>query len=763
MTQLPPLITDLALLLAVAGAVSLLFKRFNQPIVLGYIVAGFLTGPYMQLVPTVSSPETVKVWGDVGVIFLMFAIGLEFSLRKIFKMGSGPVITAAVDMACMIGLGTLVGLAFGWNEMDSLFLGSMLAISSSSIIFKAIKELGYEQHYFAQQALSVSILEDILGIALMVLLSGMAMHNSIEGNEILNSMLRLGFFLTLWFVVGTFLLPLLLRKARRWMNKETLLMFSLAACFLMVVLADALGYSAALGAFVMGSILAETIEAEAIQKVTEPVKNLFAAIFFVSVGMLVNPDVIVAYWQPILAVTLALILGQMIFGTASFLLVGQPPRTAIQCGFSIVQIGELSFIIASMGGALGVMSDFLYPVVVAVCVISTFFTPYSIRMAEPVYNLLKPLLPQNLRDQESKHPEESQHTKTNATPRHWHTLLMALTKQSIVYSILAVAVILLSYGFLLRFARLTLGHWVGNGVSAVITILLISFFLRAIVMKKNHSIEWRAIAQRGVWHRIGLYATFVVRYAWCTYLIYYIINFVSPYPSWLHAVIAIVVLAGIVASRWVKRGSIRLERVFHQNINSRTAVAQVLGRIKPRYAKQLRSRDVHFAWLEVPAESHWCGQTLASLGLGQDGLLVSAIIRNGERINAPEASTIIFPDDRLEAIGCDAQLKAVADALHQEIEAHELAPPPNSHPMHLRLLPIDSKSPFVGKTVATCGIKERYRCLIAGFETASEQLERPQATRRFEEGDVVWLVGETEALNRVPGITTANVDDSFSH
>ncbi|MDO4715040.1 MAG: cation:proton antiporter [Bacteroidales bacterium] len=763
MSQLPPIITDLALILAVAGAVSLLFKRFNQPMVLGYIIAGFLTGPGLQLVPSVTSPETVKVWGDVGVIFLMFVIGLEFSMRKIFKMGSSAMVAAVSCMVCMISLGALAGYAFGWSEMDSLFLGGMLAISSSSIQFKAMEDLGYSQKRFAGLVLGVSVLEDILGIVLMVILAGMAQTHTFEGDAAMNSMIRLGFMLTLWFVVGAFLLPLMLRKMRKWMNKETLLIFSLAMCFLMVVVADALGYSAALGAFVMGSILAETVEADAILKVTEPVKNLFGAIFFVSVGMLVNPDILANYWQSILIITAVLVVGQMFFGTGSFMLSGQPPRIAMQCGFSMGQIGEISFIIAAMGVSLGVMSDFLYPVIVAVTVTSTFTTPYIMRMADPTYDFIQPYLPRSLREWTTSRAEQRAEAREGSAPNYWKELLAALFEQTVIYSILTVAVMLLNYGFLLRVSRTLLGHWGGNAFTAIATLVIISFFLRAIVMKKNHSIEWQAIRKRGTWHRLGLHTTFVVRYALCSYFIYYLLEFVSPYQWWLHAIASVVILGLIIASRFVKRGSIRLERVFHQNINSRTAVAQVLGRIKPRYAKQLRSRDVHFGWLQVPAESSWCGQTLATIGLGQEGVLISAIIRNGNRINAPEAHTIIFPEDQLEAIGCDAQLTTIADRLRKEAERPELLVPTRAHQMHLRLLPITADSPFLGKTVANCNIKEDYRCLIVGFETETDRLETPQATRTFEIDDIVWLVGEEEALNQVPGITTANVDDPYSH
>ena len=374
-------ISDLALILISASLVTLVFKRLKQPLVLGYIVAGFLAGPHMPYTPSVSDMSSIHTWADIGVIFLMFTLGLEFSFKKIVKMGIGPVIAACSVMFCMMSVGNMVGHLFGWGSMNSLFLGGMLAMSSTTIIYKAFDDLGLRQQKFAGEVLSVLILEDILGILLMVVLSALAVSRQFQGMELVGSLFKLGFFLILWFVVGVYIIPIFLRRTHRFLNKETLLVVSIGLCFLLVVIAGKVGYSSAFGAFMMGSILAETVEAEKIERVVSPVKDLFGAIFFVSVGMLVDPAVLVAYWLPIVVLCIAIIVGQAVFGTTSFLLSGQPLRIAVQGGFSLAQIGEFAFIIASLGISLGVTSDFLYPVVVAVSIITTFFTPYMIRAA----------------------------------------------------------------------------------------------------------------------------------------------------------------------------------------------------------------------------------------------------------------------------------------------------------------------------------------------------------------------------------------------
>ena len=339
MEQVPALIQDLALILLVAAVVSLLFKWLKQPVVLGYIVAGFICSSHFGYTPSVRDTGSIELWAQIGVIILLFTLGLEFSFKKILKMGMAPVIAALTIIFCMMFLGTAVGHLFGWGRMDCIYLGGMLAMSSTTIIYKAFQDLGILQKKFAGMVLSVLILEDILAIVLMVMLSTLAVSHNIEGEELAAGLLRLGFFLVLWFVVGLYFIPIILRKSRRFLNDETLLILALAFCFMMAVMAVDSGFSAAFGAFVVGSILAETVEAERIEKLVAPVKDWFGAIFFVSVGMLVDPVVLVEYAWPIVALVLTIIVGQAVFGTLGFVFAGQqlPPSFGIWIGMQLVE------------------------------------------------------------------------------------------------------------------------------------------------------------------------------------------------------------------------------------------------------------------------------------------------------------------------------------------------------------------------------------------------------------------------------------------
>ena len=396
MGHLPALIEDLALILMVAGIVTLIFRKLKQPLVLGYIVAGFLVGPHMTYTASVADTDSVQLWADIGVMFLLFSLGLDFSFKKILKMGASPIISTITIIFSMSMLGVIVGHFFGWTKMDCIFLGGMLAMSSTTIIYKAFDDLGLRQQQFAGLVMSVLILEDILAIVMMVMLSAIASGSNPDGGQMLGSIMKIGFFLVLWLVVGIFAIPQLLRSVRKLINTEVLLIVSLGLCCAMAVISTKVGFSSAFGAFIMGSILAETIEADKIIKLVEPIKNLFGAIFFVSVGMLVDPHILMEYAFPIIVLVLTILIGQSIFGTFGFMLGGESLKSAMRCGFSMAQIGEFSFIIASLGLSLGVISDYLYPVVVAVSVITTFLTPYMIKMAIPVYGKLEHHLPSKI-------------------------------------------------------------------------------------------------------------------------------------------------------------------------------------------------------------------------------------------------------------------------------------------------------------------------------------------------------------------------------
>ena len=747
MAELAPMIQDLALMLVVAGVVTIIFKRLKQPLVLGYIMAGFLVSPHMPYTASVADRENVQLWADIGVMFLLFSLGLDFSFKKILKMGASPIISTITIIFSMSMLGIIVGHAFSWSQMDCIFLGGMLAMSSTTIIYKAFDDLGLRQQQFAGLVMSVLILEDILAIVMMVMLRAIASGNNPDGGQMLGSIMKIGFFLILWLVVGIFAIPLFLRQVRKLINSEVLLIVSLGLCCAMAVFSTKVGFSSAFGAFIMGSILAETIEAERIEKLVEPVKNLFGAIFFVSVGMLVDPQILVEYAVPILALVVTILLGQAIFGSLSFMLGGESLKSAMRCGFSMAQIGEFSFIIASLGLSLGVISDFLYPVVVAVSVITTFLTPYMIRLATPAYSALEHRLPSRiiraLNHLSTSRPDTKEQSK-------WKRLLTQMSVYTIVYSILSSAVIAMMFTFVLPFTRRLLPgwelHWYANAITGLLTVICIAPFLRAMVMKKNHSEEWKALWAESNRNRLPLLFTILVRGLVAVSFIFYICNYLSRFSSAVMITLGVIAIVLIVFSRTVKHRSILLERLFINNLRSRDIEAQVQGKKRPLYEGRLLDRDIHIADFEVPFDSQWMGQTLKQLSLGHKyGVHVSSIMRGGHRLNIPDGNYIIFPGDRLQVIGSDEQLSNLGHALETEIlgEDHDV----ERREMKLRQLVINATSPFVGKTLEESGIRSLYSCMVVGLEEGKENLSNVSPKRRFEEGDIIWVVGEQESLN----------------
>ncbi len=746
MSELPALIKDLALILVVAGIVTLVFKKLKQPLVLGYVVAGFLVSTHMPYTASVVDQENIHTWADIGVMFLLFSLGLDFSFKKILKMGASPVIATSTIVFFMMMLGMLIGRMFGWARMDCIFLGGMLAMSSTTIIYKAFDDLGLRQQHFASIVMSVLILEDILAIVMMVMLAAIAGGNTPDSGQMLGSVARIGFFLILWFVVGIFAIPLFLRSVRKLMNNEVLLVVSLGLCCAMAVLSTTVGFSSAFGAFVMGSILAETVEAEKIIKLVEPVKNLFGAIFFVSVGMLVDPMILIKYAVPIFVLVMTILIGQAVFGSLGFMLSGESLRSSMRCGFSMAQIGEFSFIIASLGLSLGVIGDFLYPVVVAVSVITTFLTPYMIRLATPAYNRLEKHLPNRIITSMNKlsmsHPNTTEKSK-------WKSLIMQMSVNTLIYGILSGSIIVLMFTIFLPFMhRILHGETFSiyvNVITAVLTVLIIAPFLRAMVMKKNHSEEWKALWIESNVNHMPLIFTILVRMVIAASFVFYICNKLFQFRPALVIFIGMAVVVLIIFSRSVKNRSIRLERLFILNLRSRDIEAQVHGHKRPLYEGKLLDRDIHIADFEIPADSLWAGQSLRQLNLGKKyGVHVSSILRANRRYNIPDGHSVVFPGDKLQVIGSDDQLTAFRRALETELYGDD--PELEKREMKLRSMVITTNSHFVGKTLQESGIREKFNCMVVGIEEGEENLSLVKPTYRFQRGDIIWVVGEVEAL-----------------
>lgn len=749
MADIPFLVKDLALILMVAGIVTIIFKKLKQPLVLGYIVAGFLVSPHMPYTMSVIDETDIKTWADIGVIFTLFSLGLDFSFKKIVKMGASPIIATVVIVFAMMMLGISIGHGFGWSKMDCIFLGGMLAMSSTTIIYKAFDDMGLRQQKFAGMVMSVLILEDILAIVMMVMLSAIAGGNNPDGEQMIGSVIKIAFFLVLWFIVGIFAIPLFLRSVRKLINNETLLIVALGLCCGMAVLSTKVGFSSAFGAFVMGSILAETIEAEKIIKLVEPVKNLFGAIFFVSVGMLVDPKILIEYAIPILALVGSILIGQAIFGTFGFMLGGESLKSAMRCGFSMAQIGEFSFIIASLGLSLGVISNYLYPVVVAVSVITTFLTPYMIRLATPTYQVMEKHLPKRLinilNHFAMSHPSTTQQSK-------WKSLLRQMLINTVAYSILTAAVIALMFTFVLPFTRSLFPgwklHWYANAITGILTLVLIAPFLRAIIMKKNHSNEWKRLWVESSINRIPLLFTIVVRFVIALAFIFYICNYLTRFTDALMIIIGIAVVSLMIASRWTKKRSIKMERLFIHNLRSRDIMAQVNGEKKPLYEGHLLDRDIHIGDFDVPEDSSWGGKTLKELHLRERfGVDMSSIMRGSQRLNIPNGDTVIFPGDKLQVIGNDDQLQKFATALSTDLIPEDLEI--EKREMKLRQLIISGKSEFCGKSLLESGIRDKYNCMVVGLEEGQENLTKIAPTRTFKKGDILWIVGEESDLQKI--------------
>lgn len=744
MGELPHLVKDLALILVVAGIVTIVFKKLKQPLVLGYVVAGFLVSPHMPYIMSVADRADISTWGDIGVMFLLFSLGLDFSFKKILKMGASPIISTCSIVFCMMMLGIVTGHLFGWSRMDSIFLGGMLAMSSTTIIYKAFDDLGLRQQRFAGLVMSVLILEDILAIVMMVMLSAIANGSNPDGGQMIGSLMKIGFFLILWFVVGIFLIPLMLRSMRKFINNETLLIVALGLCCAMAVLSTKVGFSSAFGAFVMGSILAETIEAERIIKVVEPVKNLFGAVFFVSVGMLVDPAILVEYSWPIVTLVLVIIIGQVVFGSLSFLIGGQSLKSAMQCGFSMAQIGEFSFIIASLGLSLGVIGKFLYPVVVAVSVITTFLTPYMIRMATPAYGMLERRLPKKWIMAMNNLTLAKQTTQPEAK---WRTLIKQMVRITVIYSILSGASIALMFTFFLPFVRQLLPHWWANAACGLLTLLFISPFLRAIMMKKNHSEEFKALWNSNPYNRLPLILTIIVRVAVASAFVFYICYYLTRFTNALMISIALAAVALMIISRSLKKRSIKMERLFMQNLRSREIVAEVMGRRRPLYEGRLLDRDVHISDFTIPEDSLWAGKMLRELEFrNRYGVHISSILRGSQRINIPNGGTILFPGDNIQAIGSDDQLTAFSEALNTEL--HDKDPEIEKREMKLHQVVINRNGIFAGKTLRDSGIRDVYNCMVVGLEEGKENLSQMDPSHKLRHGEAIWIVGEQDDIER---------------
>ncbi len=731
------LITDLALILTLGAVATILFKKLKQPVVLGYIVAGFIASPHFSLFPSVGSEANIEFWAQIGIIVLLFSLGLEFSFKKLLNVGGSAVVTALIIVTGMMGLGFVVGKMLGFAAVDSIFLGGMISMSSTTIILKALTDLNMRQRRFVPLIFAVLIVEDLFAVVMMVILSSVAINKTVAGDEMLRSVLKLSFFLIAWFVVGIYILPTVFKKFRRVITDEMMLVISMGLCFMMAILAVKAGFSMALGAFVMGSILAGTVEAERIERVIVSVKDLFGAVFFISVGMMVNPQVIVQHWGTILLLSVVVVLGMIVFGTTGMLATGQPLKIAVQSGFSLTQIGEFSFIIASLGMSLGVLDKSIYPIIVAVSVITTFTTPFFIRSADSVYRQIERRLPASWNTLLEGYSAHATQTEMSESRQIWMAVFKRFALRLILYSVICVALMMISDSYLEPFLVDTLGRKWASVVGPLVTLSVLAPFIYAIVrphIRAGEREKLLALSGKVSYVPIVVMSIFSILLG----LNFIMTVFYSYDYSSQFAIVAALVMAMLIALLFaplLRKQLAKLEHRFIGNVNVRENRRTGRG-------TNLVS-DLHVAYMTVGHDCPFVGQKLKNANLRQRyGVNLVNIQRNGVLHPVPKGDMRIYPGDILGVIGNDEQIQLMLPL----VEATSTPAQPVTD-VKFTHFAITDKSPLIGKQLKYARISEDYEALLVAVQRGQDDFITPTPELEFQPADVLWIVGNPERLH----------------
>ena len=739
MAELNPLFRELALILVTAGVITVIFKRLKQPLVLGYIVAGFFIGPHFPWFPVIKGDENLTLWSEIGIVFLMFALGLEFSIKKLKKVGGTGAITAFTELALMFLIGNIVGRILGFSTMEGVFLGCMLSISSTTIIIKSFDDLKLKQQKFTSTVTGVLVVEDLIAVLLLVVLGTLSVSKTFDGGQLGLKMLMLGFFLIVWFTFGIFLIPTFLRWMRRFMTEEILCIVAVGLCFGMVVLADAAGFSTALGAFVMGAILAETIEADVIHRVITPIKNLFGAVFFVSVGMLVDPAVLAKYWLPVLVIALTVVFFKSFSATLGVVLSGRPLRTAMQSGFCFCQIGEFSFIIAGLGLSYGVIRGELYPIIVSVSIITTFVTPYMIKAGLPAYELLWPRLPLRWREALERYSAQSKSSDSELPVRQF---LKKQFTSIILYGVICVALLLLSTlllkPLLNRIFVTSAGVpsiW-GNLIGLAITIFAMTPFLWALARKYLSREKVKALLEEYRYSQAVVIPIILLRY----FLVISLLGFaIGRYISLAFGFILIIAIFLFIVVRFYGKVTgfyKHIETRFLSNFNSRQA--QTSFKIPPSMEQQFSMERV-----SVSQFSKYVGVTLLDSGFRQNyGVNVVSVERGERVIDLPPKETVVMPLDRLTVIGTEEQISRFRSDI--EVEPSMLIRDHSDNELNIYRYVVVDTGPLVGKTLSHSDFQQRHHGMIIAIQRDDEYIINPPASTVFHNGDIVWFVSPEE-------------------
>ena len=739
MEGVPALFFDLALILITAGITTVVFKWLKQPLVLGYIVAGFLIGPHFTYFPVVEDPTSVETWSEIGMVFLLFAIGLEFSFKKLKTVGGPGAIMVLTELIIMFTTGFFVGKLFGWQKMNCIFLGCMLSISSTSIIVKAFDDLKLKNEKFTAHVIGALVVEDLVAVILMVILSTLSVGNTFDGGELVLSMVKLMFFLVIWFIFGIYLIPSFLRLIRKFMTEETLVIIAIGLCFLMVMLANYAGFSSALGAFVMGSILAETLEADIIHKLITPIKNLFAAIFFVSVGMMVDPKILIEYTWPVVIIALTIMIVKTLSATFGMLISGRDIHTSLKAGFCFCQIGEFSFIIASLGLSFKVIDEFLYPIIVTVSIVTTFFTPYIIRLANPLYNWLNPRIPERWKQAMSNYSEGFKvNDKTTLT---FKTFVVNQFKNMVIYGCIIFALALICFSIIGPFIINNIkGLW-GGLTSIAITIVILSPFIWAMAFKYRISLTNSRLISKNLFERHVIALIFIIRYLISIFICTYVIRHFITINFFAALGIAIGVSLILAFSNGIMKVYDKLEKNFMENLNKRQKQASFI-------IPEVLQQNFHLEKVTVSPLSQVVGKQLKNTVFRSQYKVSVVCIERGNNIyDLPDKDITFYPYDVVTLVGCDENINKVKPII--EVEDTELIHERQGHNMSLHSVKLSEKSPLCRVSLLESLFKDKYDAMVIAIQRGDDFILSPSATTIFYSDDVIWFVSTIEAAKMI--------------
>lgn len=762
MESLPALFSDLALILVTAGVTTVIFKWLKQPVVLGYIIAGFLIGPNFEWFPVVNDHTSVETWSEIGMVFMLFGIGLEFSFKKLKKVGGTVGITALTELVTMCVVGFSLGKLLGWSQMDSIFLGAMLSISSTTIIAKAFDDMKLNREKFSGNVIGELVVEDLEAVLLMVILSTLAVSKTFDGMQLVTSMLKLGFFLLIWFIGGIFIVPTVLRWARKFMTEETLTVFSVGLCFMMVVLANLAGFSSALGAFIMGSILAETLEAEMIHKVTTPIKNLFGAVFFVSVGMMVDPQILVNYWWQILVVTLVLVIFKPLSNVGGRLLAGLGLKQSIQGGSCFCQIGEFSFIIATLGLSYGVIDEFLYPIIVSVSIITTFLTPYFIKAANPTYRWVST----HMSDKWLNHLENSERgIKVKSGKKvSMASFIARQFKYIIIYVAIVIAFIFICFWVGSLIMIYVPGLW-GNAIAVAITLALLSPFLWAIGFRHTLIGTTHKLMEQSRFNKTVILLIFILRFiiVWVvsTSVLRHFFNeafwlhlgIKAPYFRLLNIAMALVYTILLRALSPAMKFYKRIENSFLENLNKRQKV-QVFE------IPEILQENCHLQKMTLSPDSPYSGQRIKETDFRDNyNVSVVSVERGKELFELPKSDFQLFPYDKITFVGHEDHLRLLLPRVElfdeQLIQEHE------ESEVNLYKVEVEPDSPIIGVALMDSGLSDKYNAMVIAIEREGHFILNPSARITFQPADLVWFVAQKDKAEFLMKVKASDLKTEF--